>query len=138
MLQVRLNRWLDPKNSGKAERLLQLMFEVLFGTAHGTEDIAKARFTAHYDEVRRLVPKDRLLEFEVKNGWAPLSKFLGKDMAMMLFPRANDTEQFKKRVATTRRAVLWERVTKFGGPLLVVAAAAMLVYARNMACELVV
>ncbi|KAJ7491509.1 hypothetical protein B0H11DRAFT_2229032 [Mycena galericulata] len=44
-LRQRLNAWLDPQFLG--------------------EDIAKAGFLAHSEEVRRLAPMDRLLEFEV-------------------------------------------------------------------------
>ncbi|KAJ7686706.1 hypothetical protein B0H17DRAFT_1204129 [Mycena rosella] len=104
-LHARLNSWLDPE-FGKKEHLIQLCFAALFGTNHVTEDIAKARFAAHYDKVRRLVPKDRLLEFEAKDGWAPLAGFLGKEVPATAFPRVNDTEQFHKRIAAKRRAVL--------------------------------
>ncbi|KAJ7485590.1 putative NAD dependent epimerase/dehydratase [Mycena latifolia] len=130
-LQIRLNRWLDPEYSGKREHLLQLIFEAHFGTKHVTEDIAKACFTSHYDEVRRLVPKERLLEFEVKDGWAPLTNFLDKEIPATPFPRVNDTEQFHKRIATTRRAASWAWATKVVGPLLAVVAATV-VYVRNV------
>ncbi|KAJ7475878.1 hypothetical protein FB451DRAFT_1397269 [Mycena latifolia] len=118
--QVRLNHWLDPENAGKSEHLFQLIYAALFATEHVTEGIAKARFKAHYNEVRRLVPKDRLFEFEVKDGWAPLTKFLGKEMPAAPFPSANNTEQFQKRIATKRGAVSWAWALKMVGSLLVV------------------
>ncbi|KAJ7474717.1 hypothetical protein FB451DRAFT_1397599 [Mycena latifolia] len=85
-LQLRLLRWLDPVNSVKRERLLQLIAEALFGTGleHVAEDIAKALFLAHYDEVRRLAPKDRLLEFEVKEA---IDESSGQGGAGFAFPK---------------------------------------------------
>ncbi|KAJ6595787.1 P-loop containing nucleoside triphosphate hydrolase protein [Mycena vulgaris] len=79
--------------------LLQLIHGALFGTDCLTEEIAKARFISHYEEVRRLTPADRLLEFEVKEGWAPLAAFLGKEVPAMAFPRVNDRAQFNQRIS---------------------------------------
>jgi len=36
--------------------------------------------------IRGLVPKDRLLEWSVEDGWEPLCKFLGKDVPKEAFP----------------------------------------------------
>lgn len=41
-------------------------------------------------------PKDRLLVFDVKEGWGPLCKFLGKPVPDEPFPRVNDTSQMLK------------------------------------------
>ncbi|POS72452.1 hypothetical protein DHEL01_v209156 [Diaporthe helianthi] len=48
----------------------------------------------HYDLVRRLVPKDRLLEYSVSEGWGPLCKFLEKDVPKESFPNVNNTNEF--------------------------------------------
>ncbi|KAJ7485316.1 hypothetical protein FB451DRAFT_1027808 [Mycena latifolia] len=126
-LHARLNSWLDPE-FGQKEYLIRLCFAALFDTEHVTEDIAKAHFMAHYDKVRRLVPADRLLEFEAKQGWAPLTEFLGKETPAEAFPRVNDTEQFHQRIAAKRRAVLRAWFTKSAGVLLAVAVAAVVGY----------
>ncbi|KAJ7275968.1 P-loop containing nucleoside triphosphate hydrolase protein [Mycena rebaudengoi] len=94
-LRSRLNRQL--------QELARLIFAALFGTDHATEQIAKARFIAHYEEVRSLVPQERLLEFNVKDGWVPLATFLSKDVPEVAFPRVNDTEQFKKKFDKKKR-----------------------------------
>lgn len=39
--------------------------------------------------IRGLVPKERLLEWYVEDGWGPLCKFLGKPVPDADFPRAN-------------------------------------------------
>ncbi|RYO75788.1 hypothetical protein DL766_005762 [Monosporascus sp. MC13-8B] len=47
---------------------------------------------AHNDWVRSIVPKEKLLEMELGEGWAPLCKFLGVPVPDEPFPRANDTD----------------------------------------------
>ncbi|KAJ7669602.1 hypothetical protein B0H17DRAFT_1209671 [Mycena rosella] len=58
-----------------------LVVPALFGPVV-TEEGAKARCIEHYESLRWLVPKERLLEYEVKDGWGPLPvcAFLGKDV----------------------------------------------------------
>merc|ERR1719469_1092496 len=49
-----------------------------------------AYFQAHDEQVRREVPADRLLEFDVSKGWAPLCDFLGVPVPEHNFPVIND------------------------------------------------
>ncbi|MBI1397496.1 MAG: hypothetical protein GC151_16105 [Betaproteobacteria bacterium] len=56
-------------------------------------------FTAHNEAVRRTIPADRLLVFEVKDGWGPLCEFLGMPVPSTPFPRTNDRGEFWDRVA---------------------------------------
>lgn len=39
--------------------------------------------------IRGLVPRERLLEWSVEDGWAPLCNFLGKPVPDEPFPHAN-------------------------------------------------
>ena len=49
--------------------------------------------------IREIVPPERLLEWKIEDGWAPLCAFLGKDIPKNTpFPRANDAQGFKRRV----------------------------------------
>lgn len=43
----------------------------------------------HCNMIRGLVPKERLLEWHIDDGWDPLCKFLGKPVPDMEFPRVN-------------------------------------------------
>jgi len=47
----------------------------------------------HVNEVRAHVPAERLLVWEVKEGWAPICKFLGVPVPDIPFPRLNDTAE---------------------------------------------
>ncbi|KAJ3036849.1 hypothetical protein HDV00_002331 [Rhizophlyctis rosea] len=51
-------------------------------------------------QVKRLVASDRLLVYQVNEGWAPLCKFLGKAIPDTPFPRVNDRDEFKGRIRT--------------------------------------
>ena len=47
--------------------------------------------------IRGLVPKERLLEWSIEDGWEPLCKFLGKDIPSEPFPNTNDAAGFQGR-----------------------------------------
>jgi hypothetical protein len=46
-------------------------------------------YLRHNDAVRQAIPADRLLNYRVSEGWAPLSKFLGVDLPDEPFPHVN-------------------------------------------------
>jgi hypothetical protein len=54
-----------------------------------TREPAIARFIQHNAEVKATIPPDRLLVFEVKDGWEPLCKFLGAPVPDEPFPHEN-------------------------------------------------
>ena len=49
--------------------------------------------------IKETVPADRLLVFNVKQGWGPLCGFLGVDIPDKPFPRLNNTAEWKLNVA---------------------------------------
>ncbi|KAJ7035329.1 hypothetical protein C8F04DRAFT_1345101 [Mycena alexandri] len=94
----RVNWWLQVgPYAAKRGTLSRLNFAAFYGTENwrGDEELCKARFRAHYDYVRTLVPAERLLELDVKEGWAPLCRFSGKKIPDEPFPRLFDTATFK-------------------------------------------
>ena len=50
----------------------------------------EAGFESWTEFVRKTVPSDRLLEFDVRQGWKPLCDFLGKPVPDGAFPHIND------------------------------------------------
>jgi hypothetical protein len=62
-----------------------------------------AQFEAHTEEVKRVIPPERLLAFDVKQGWGPLCAFLGVPVPDGPFPRVNDAKQFQ---SYTKRATI--------------------------------
>jgi hypothetical protein len=55
---------------------------------------AMAAFEAHNAEVQKLIPKDRLLIFQAKDGWGPLCEFLGVPVPDRPYPHVNSTAEF--------------------------------------------
>lgn len=86
-----LLQWFDPDIVGPWYRAATLCMP-LFGR---TEQELRQNFIDHYAHVRRVVPKEQLLEFDVAKGWEPLCEFLGCEVpAGKPYPRINDTVGF--------------------------------------------
>jgi hypothetical protein len=70
------------------------------GTFHGRfedKEYAIEIYKRHNAEVKRTVPPDRLLIYEVKEGWEPLCRFLNVPIPQgQPFPHLNDTAQFQR------------------------------------------
>ena len=59
-------------------------------------------FERHNEEVRRRVPEEKLLVYEVSEGWRPLCAFLGVEEPDKPFPRLNDTAEMRSRIRKIR------------------------------------
>ena len=57
------------------------------------EEILTA-FHRHIEIVTQTIPADRLLLFDVKQGWEPLCQFLGVAVPLGDFPKTNNTKDF--------------------------------------------
>jgi hypothetical protein len=68
----------------------------------GTTDRAHAVgvYERHVTDVRATVPADRLLVFDVAQGWEPLCAFLGVPVPDEPFPHVNDAAAFRRWQAT--------------------------------------
>ena len=53
-------------------------------------------FERHNEEVERRVPKERLLVYEVKEGWGPLCEFLGVEAPAKPFPRFHGAAETRR------------------------------------------
>lgn len=54
-------------------------------------------YLRHNAEVQRLVPAERLLVYQVTEGWEPLCRFLGVPVPQAPFPDANSVDDFRRR-----------------------------------------
>jgi Sulfotransferase domain len=59
-------------------------------------------FDRHNEEVKRRVPKERLLVYEVKEGWGPLCEFLGVEEPDKPFPHVNDAAEIQRMILVVR------------------------------------
>jgi hypothetical protein len=74
----------------KLARLLPLIRVAMFGTNNPNASFLHLkRYRSHNDRVRQVIPAERLLVFDVKQGWKPLCDFLGHEVPDEPFPRKN-------------------------------------------------
>jgi hypothetical protein len=57
---------------------------------------AVAVFRRHVAEVQAALPRERLLTYDVTEGWGPLCEFLDVPVPTRPFPRTNDTQSFHR------------------------------------------
>ena len=85
----------DPESPDFINRLI---WQQTFHGRFDERDYAIEIFNRHHAEVRQHVRPDRLLVYDVKQGWGPLCRFLEVPLpADQPFPHLNDTESFLSR-----------------------------------------
>ncbi|MFC3994323.1 sulfotransferase family protein [Nocardiopsis sediminis] len=82
--------------------VLDLIWRTYFGTRSGVlpdETTAIGAYERHNARVRAEIPQERLLVYELGQGWEPLCRFLGVDIpADEPFPHLNDTASTQRRL----------------------------------------
>ena len=81
-----------------------VVWQGTFGDRFADREHAVRVFTEHIEAVRREIPAERLLEFEVSQGWQPLCDFLGVPVPEVPFPRTNDRATFRADIEERRSA----------------------------------
>ena len=82
---------------------------------------AKTKYQEHYELIRKIVPRERLLEYKLGSGWGPLCDFLKKEVPDVDFPRVNETASMHEKITIiTGRGVrnLLIRMFLYSGPLI--------------------
>lgn len=68
-------------------------FKERYGTDRGPEV-----YVRHNEFIRKTVPKEKLLEFNAKQGWEPLCEFLGVPVPEGPYPHVNEAAELKKNI----------------------------------------
>jgi hypothetical protein len=77
---------------------------------------AREKYREHYALIRRIVPREGLLEYKLGSDWKPLCEFLGKEIPNVEFPRVNETGSMHEKMSIIvgreirnilKRALLW-------------------------------
>lgn len=79
-------------------------------------EVLKAGYRRHVKEVTSTIPPLQLLTFDVKEGWEPLCRFLGKPVPDVPFPHVNDRESFQTALSMVL-FITWTWPMLFLGPL---------------------
>jgi hypothetical protein len=92
-----------PEPSPIMRMATKLIWEQTFDGNFEDRRYAIEVFKRHNEEVKKHVPPERLLVYEVKEGWKPVCEFLGVETPEKKpFPHLNDTEAFKEMVQQRR------------------------------------
>ncbi len=80
------------------------MFERIFWTEQfhdrfADTEYAEKVFNQHIEDVKAHVPADKLLVYDVRDGWEPICNFLGKPVPSDPLPHLNKKENFKTMLA---------------------------------------
>ncbi len=70
------------------------MIRNMIGKNFNDKQAAITMFNLHNQDVLATVPKDRMLIYDVKQGWEPLCKFLDVPVPNTPFPNTNSTHEF--------------------------------------------
>lgn len=89
----------DPVRAGQARFVKKLIWDGHFGGRFQDKAHAIDVFNRHTESVKHRVPAEKLLVFDVQQGWEPLCAFLGIPVPGTPFPRANDRAEFLARRA---------------------------------------
>ena len=136
---ISLARWLDKVYIDNMGILADLVSKYYFGArdsrdGEGMRKNAKATYLRHNEMVKRVTPKERLLLFNLEDGWGPLCEFLGKPVPDAPFPKLNETAVLEEKVnliigkSFKKSAV---RYTKKLAPFAVIAVALAIWYLRQ-------
>ncbi len=100
----------DRKLLEMMQRLVMAMFD---GRIHEHDHCIEI-FQRHNAEVVRAIPPERLLVYDVAEGWEPLCRFLGKPVPDRPYPQANSREEFVNHHLPENVARLREGSATFG------------------------
>lgn len=74
------------------------LFNIQFEGKFDDKEFVRSVWEKHIAEVKAHVPSDKLLVFEVKDGWKPLCEFLGVPEPPEPLPHLNKKENFKQMI----------------------------------------
>ena len=78
---------------------VNLIWVGLFKNNFSDRDSTKLVYYEHIESVKKIIPADKLLIYNVKEGWEPLCEFLDVDVPDIPFPKVNDTVEMLRNFA---------------------------------------
>ena len=87
----------DPAMLLQRKMALKLIFGQSFQNRFEDREYMLALYERYNEEVKQAVPGERLLVYNVAEGWEPLCRFLDRPIPSEPFPRVNSTDEFRGR-----------------------------------------
>lgn len=75
----------------------KMIFEKTFDGRFEDKAYAIGVYERHNEEVQRTIPADRLLVYDVAEGWEPLCQFFARPIPSEPFPNVNTTAEYQAR-----------------------------------------
>lgn len=125
-----LRNFIDWREQGRVKEMMRQEMNGLFGPGGMNEVNMKRIFNEYHENLRRIVPQERLLEFKVQDGYKPLCDFLEVPVPTTVidekqmeeaFPRVNEGAVFVDRLVIMRRRQN-KRIMKKAGTLVTIIA----------------
>ncbi|MGH6993947.1 MAG: sulfotransferase family protein [Caulobacteraceae bacterium] len=83
---------------GPFRRMVDSTVGVMFDQKLNDRDLAISVFERHNASVKAAIPAERLLIYDLAEGWDPLCRFLAVPVPDTPMPKVNTTEEFRSRV----------------------------------------
>ncbi|KAJ6573081.1 hypothetical protein DFH09DRAFT_981932 [Mycena vulgaris] len=134
------NNWVDRRG---ASRTVPMRVLVLGFCRTGTSSMREALKTLGYKDTHHgmavisnppeadmwTAPQERVLEYEVGEGWDRLCAFLGDDVPNTDFPRVNDTKAILQTVDTWTARIFRRTAIRLAVPCILLVSLCVAVYA---------
>ena len=91
----------------QTDRKMAFVYDSFINAAYGSCNtkstyVFRKRYRIHNHRVKSIVPADKLLVYNVKEGWKPLCDFLESEVPTIAFPHENIKAEIIKTVMMTR------------------------------------
>ena len=84
----------DPVMQARTRMVYSIIWDGVFEGRFEDREFAIEQYELHIESVVDSVPRERLLVFDVRDGWRPLCDFLAVDVPDEPFPRTNSSDDF--------------------------------------------
>lgn len=92
----------DPSVRTRMRMPYELVFQATFEGRFEDRRFAIGVFEAHNERVQRAIPAERLLVYQVGEGWEPLCRLLGRPVPETPFPHVNSRDEFRTMISRAR------------------------------------
>jgi hypothetical protein len=96
-------RWIEFLQTSIAGPYMKATIDDYFDGRMHDRDFLAERFEQHVEAVRAAIPPERLLVYQVTEGWEPLCSFLDVPVPAEPFPHINDTAATQEIIDTVIR-----------------------------------
>jgi Sulfotransferase domain len=129
-LWFKVRGFIDWREQGQVGMMIGKMMQGMFGPGGLIESNMKRFYVEYHENIRQIVPKGRLLEYRVQDGYKPLCDFLGVPVPTKVidekeieesFPRVNEGASFADRMTVCRK-LQNKRLLKKAGTVVSIAA----------------